>query len=208
MQIMADIETMGTGANARIIQIGAVGFDFNEGTLEPHELLQMEDRCFNVRVANYPGSTEDAGAKTFWADPAQAEALAAIERMDEVPLADALAKFSKFVKEWLGTRGALWAKPPQFDLRIISEAYTLAGMERPWHYRHERDLRTMLYLAKQVPLTGFKAPDISGAKLLAHYGLHDAIEQAVIAQAAFRSLSYYSALKSNQAKKAAGRSKG
>lgn len=195
MQVMVDIETLGTGTNARIIQIGAVGFDYNEGVLEPHELLQMEDRCFNARVANYPGAREDSGARTFWADPAQAEALAAIERMDEQPLAEVLTKLAKFIKEWLGTRGALWAKPPQFDLRIISEAYALAGLERPWHYRHERDLRTMLYLAKQVPLTGFKAPDISGARLLDHYALHDAVQQAVVAQAAFRSLSYYAALK-------------
>ena len=170
-----------------------IGFDFNERVLEVHELLQMEDRCFNMRIANYPGAREEASNAAFWADPAQAEALAAIQRMEETPLPVVLAKLSKFLTEWLGTRGKLWAKPPQFDLRVIADAYGLAGMERPWHHRHEHDLRTMLYLAKQVPLTGFKAPAISGAKLVHHYALHDAVEQAVISQAAFRSLSHFAA---------------
>lgn len=195
MHVMCDIETLGTGRNARIIQIGAVGFDFNEGVLEAHELLQMNERCFNMRVALYPGATEDAGAQSFWADPAHGEALTEIQRMPEHPLPVVLTKLSRFLTEWLGKRGKLWAKPPQFDLRIISEAYALAGIERPWHHRHEHDLRTLLYLAKQVPLTGFKAPDISGAKLVAHYALHDAVEQAVVCQAAYRSLSHYAALR-------------
>ena len=193
MQVMVDVETLGGGQNARVIQIGAVGFDFNERVLEAHELLQMEDRCFNMRIANYPGSREEASNCAFWANPAQAEALAAIQRMEEIPLPVVLTKLSKFLIEWLGTRGKLWAKPPQFDLRVIADAYGLAGMELPWRHRHEHDLRTMLYLAKQVPLTGFKAPAISGAKLVHHYALHDAVEQAVIAQAAFRSLSHFSA---------------
>lgn len=193
MQVMVDIETLGSGRNARIIQIGAVGFDFNERVLEAHELLQMEDRCFNMRVANYAGSREEDGNRAFWADPAQAEALAAIQRMEEVGLPIVLAKLSKFLIEWLGKRGKLWAKPPQFDLRVIADAYLLAGMELPWHYSHEHDLRTMLYMAKQVPLTGFRAPAISSAKLVDHFALHDAVQQAVIAQAAFRSLSHFAA---------------
>lgn len=191
MHIQLDLETLGSGKNGRIIQIGAVGFDFNEGVLEPHELIQIEDRCFNIRIADYPGATEEAGNHTFWNDPANAEALAAIERMPEVPLPVALVKFTKFCNEWLGKRGKMWAKPPQYDLRLLRDAFDLAGIPAPWHYSQEHDVRTLLYVARHVPLTAFKAPDVSGAKLLAHYALHDAVEQAVICQAAFRSLSHF-----------------
>jgi hypothetical protein len=195
MQVMTDVECLGTGTNGRIIQLSAVGFDFNEGTLEAHELLQMEDRCFNVRIAAYPGASEDLGAQAFWADPKQAPALTEIQRMDEVPLATALGKFSKFVRAWLGTRGKMWAKPPQFDLRILREAFESAGIEAPWKYQHEHDLRTLLYIAKQVPLSGFKAPDNAGAKLVPHYALHDAVEQAIICQAAYQSLSHFAGMR-------------
>lgn len=191
MHVQVDIETLGSGKNGRILQLGAVGFDFNEGVLEPHELIQIEDRCFNMRVADYPGATEEAGNHTFWDDPKQAEAKAAIERMQEYPLPAVLEKFSKFCKEWLGKRGKIWAKPPQYDLRLLRDAYELAGIDCPWHYSHEHDVRTLLYVARQVPLSGFKAPDVSGARLLPHYALHDAVEQAVICQAAFRSLSHF-----------------
>jgi DNA polymerase III epsilon subunit-like protein len=196
MQVMIDVETLGSGKNGRVIQIGAVGFDFNEGVLEVHELLQMEDRCFNMRIAPYAGATEETGNHEFWDDPKQAPALTEIQRMDEVPLAEVLAKFSKFMKGWLGTRGKVWAKPPQYDLRLISDAYDLAGIERPWHYRHEHDLRTLMYIARQVPLSGFKAPDVTHSKLIPHFALHDAVEQAVICQAAYRSLSHFAGVRS------------
>ena len=192
---MVDVEALGSGKNGRLIQLGAVGFDFNEGVLEVHELLQMEDRCFNMRVALYPGAVEEPSNVAFWLDPKQAPAHTEIMRMEEHPLPEVLTKFSKFLKEWLGTRGKLWAKPPQFDLRLIDDAYTLAGIPRPWEYRHEHDLRTLLYIARQVPLSGFKAPDVSNAKLVPHYALHDAVEQAVIAQAAYRSLSHFAGVR-------------
>jgi DNA polymerase III epsilon subunit-like protein len=197
---MVDVETLGSGKNGRIVQIGVVCFDFNEGVLEAHELLQMNERCFNMRVALYPGATEEPGNLAFWLDPKNAEALTEIQRMPEHPLPFVLNKLAKFLSEWLGTRGKLWAKPPQYDLRLLSDAYELAGIERPWHYSHEHDLRTLLYAAKQVPLSGFKAPDIAGAKLVPHYALHDAVEQAVICQAAFRSLSHYAALRARGAR--------
>lgn len=195
MQVMVDIEGLGSRKNGRIIQIGAVGFDFNEGVLEAHELLQMEDRCFNMRVAQYTGATEDPDNCAFWADPKQAPALTEIERMPAQPLPLVLTKFSKFLKEWLGTRGKLWAKPPGFDLRLITDAYELTGLVRPWKYAHEHDLRTLMYIARQVPLSGFKAPDISNAKLIHHYALHDAVQQAVICQAAYRSLSHFAGVR-------------
>lgn len=191
---------MGTGRNARLIQIGAVGFDFNEGVLEAHELLQMDDRCFNVAIAPYAGAEQDAGAMAFWADPAQALALAEINRMPQLEVTEALRKLTDFCEEWLGSRGNMWAKPPRFDLRIIEETYVLQGLGIPWHRRREMDLRTALFLAKQVPMTGFKVPDISEAKLLPHYALHDAVEQAIVAQAAFRSLSHFSRERSERAR--------
>jgi hypothetical protein len=76
-------------------------------------------------------------------------------------------------------------------LRLLRDAYELAGIDCPWHYSHEHDVRTLIYTAKQVPLSGFKAPSVAGAKLLPHYALHDAVEQAVICQAAFRSLTSF-----------------
>lgn len=191
MQLSIDIETHGTGHNARIIQLSAIGFDFNEGVFEAHELLQMDERCFNYRIAPYAGAQVDAGALQFWAQPEQRLAKTEIERMPETRIDDVLDAFDKFCGEWLGTRGHMWAKPPSFDLALIQDMYELHGRKVPWGRRQERDLRTLIYLAEQVPLTNFKVPDISQSRLIPHFALHDAAVQAVVAQSAFRSLTRF-----------------
>lgn len=191
MQISVDIETHGTGHNARIIQIGAVGFDFNEGVFEAHELLQMDERCFNVRIAPYAGAQIDAGALQFWAQPEQRLAKTEIERMPELYVGEALDAFDKFCSEWLGTRGHMWAKPPSFDLSLIQDMYALLDRKVPWNFRQTRDVRTLIYLAEQVPMVNFKVPNIDQARLIPHYALHDAAVQAVVSQAAFRSLTRF-----------------
>jgi hypothetical protein len=199
MHIMTDIETFGAQDDAQILQISAVAFELNETVLEPHELLQYDDRWFDAVIEPYAGKTL-AGNLKFWSEAGEAsghDAHAARTRImtqPRVSLYGALERFSAFVGHWLGKRGCMWAKPPQFDLRILRGNYVAqTSLAPPWHFSQEKDLSTLLWAARKVPRVNFRVPDMTQAGLVHHYALHDAVGQAVVAQAAYRSLAQFTA---------------
>lgn len=194
MHIMADIETFGDQDDAQILQVSAVAFELNETVLEPHELLQYDDRWFDACVIPYAGRTQPSNLMFWSSDPGAAAASERIARQPKLEVAEALNRFSAFVGRWLGKRGCMWAKPPQFDLRILRGNYNAESVyDAPWHYSQEKDLTTLLWMARKVPRVNFRVPDMSGAGLVKHYALHDAVQQAIVAQAAYRSLAHFTA---------------
>lgn len=195
MHIMTDIEMLSSADTAQILQISAVAFELNGTVLEPHELMQYDDRWFDACILPYYG-TVDARNAQFWQGPEAQQALQRIEAQPQIHIDEALGRFSAFVGRWLGKRGFMWAKPPSMDLRIIRGAYREAKLEKPWRNGQEKDLTTLIWAARKVPRTNFKVPVMAGAGLIPHYALHDAVEQAVVAQAAFRSLTYFTAQRS------------
>lgn len=42
----------------------------------------------------------------------------------------------------------IWARGPQFDIVVLEHAFDFYGMEKPWHYKNIRDIRTALDLIK------------------------------------------------------------
>jgi hypothetical protein len=193
MHIMADIETFGSQTHAQILQISAVAFELNETVLEPHELLQYDDRWFDACIVPYTACTEP-GNLQFWTSDEAAAASERIARQPKVEIIDALSRFSAFVGRWLGKRGCMWAKPPQFDLRILRGNFDCeTTIAAPWHFSQEKDLGTLLWAARKVPRVNFRVPDMAGAGFVKHYALHDAVQQAVVAQAAYRSLAHFTA---------------
>lgn len=188
MHISTDIETYGSGDDAEILQISAVAFELNGTVLEPHELLQYDDRWFDAVIEPYMGSRSQSNVN-FWALPELAEVRARQQLQPRVPIDAALDRFASFVGRWLGKRGSIWAKPVTFDLRILRGAYRETEKKTPWQWDQEQELRTLLWAAKKVPRANFRVPDMQTAGFLKHYALHDAVMQAVTAQAAFRALS-------------------
>lgn len=191
---MIDIETTGSQDDARILQIAAVAFELNGKVQEPHEILRDAERWYDVSVI-YPDlgrqPTVDRSNIEFWQQPAQQVAYDLLARRPAVVVQDALEGLGAFLLRWLGKRGGVWAKPPSFDLRILRGHYQIYGepdLALPWSGAQEYDLRTLLWGAKKVQGAHFRVPDMSGAGLTAHFALHDAVRQAVVAQAAFRAL--------------------
>lgn len=193
MHIMADIETFGPQTNAQILQISAVAFELNETVLEPHELLQYDDRWFDACIIPYAAGTHPDNLR-FWTSDEAAAASERIARQPKIEIVDALVRFSAFVGRWLGKRGCMWAKPPQFDLRILRGNFDAeTTIKTPWQFSQEKDLGTLLWAARKVPRVNFRVPEMAGAGLVKHYALHDAVQQAVVAQAAYRSLAHFTA---------------
>lgn len=190
MHISIDIETLGSGDDAQIIQMSAVAFEFTGAVQEPHELLQLEDRWFDACIEPYYGS-QDASNVDFWHSPAAAPARTMISRQPRVTIEAALAGLSGFCGRWLGKRGMIWAKPPEFDCRILRGAHKELRLPLPWSLAQEYDLRVLVWAARKVPRVYFKLPVFDGIGLLRHYALHDAAVQATTAQAAYRALALF-----------------
>lgn len=85
----------------------------------------------------------------------------------------------------LGRRGNLWISPIDlFHLRALFE-----GCDQPlsWEAKQIMDPATLLWAAKRVPEVHFRVPAIAG--ITAGNALHEAVQQAVLLQGAFRAMS-------------------
>jgi hypothetical protein len=85
----------------------------------------------------------------------------------------------------LGRRGNLWISP--VDLFILRNLFVGVATPPPWESKQVMDPATLLWTAKRVPEVHYRVPAISG--ITAGNALHEAVQQAVLLQGAFRALS-------------------
>lgn len=149
LAVMVDIETLGVGDDAVIMEIGAVMF-----WRTPGGACELGDSFFlPVKMSKGQGDRViDAGTLCWWTgDATRAEYfLEHVAREDdEMILADALDRFFRWVLD-LGCEHSVgrdevevWAKG-DFDLRILKHAAKSHGLEVPWKYHQARELRTVL----------------------------------------------------------------
>ncbi len=158
-QVMADLETLATTADAAVIQIAAVAFDSETGATISE---------FNVHV-RHPAGCIDPGTVFWWMQQAAAPVVAKACEASPYTTAGALAALT----EWFATLGpgvaGVWSFPSSFDLPILSLAYANAKAERPWNHRLERCQRTVLAGA------GFRGKDRPDVPLPDGYMVHDAL---------------------------------
>ena len=164
--LMVDIETLGTGRNAVITQIGACYFDRNTGEVGDTFLV-------NIRIQDCldNGLEVDAGAIKFWFDQEHRDFLEA-----PVDLTKALGQFKQFCKK--GT--IAWAHAT-FDFPIIANAYKVIKQGMPFPYRGMRDIRTLVDLSN----VEYKKYKRIGTH---HNALDDCINQVTYCSACFQAL--------------------
>lgn len=141
--VMIDIETMGTGPDGALIAIGALSFSPVYGTIGHayHANVQLQS-SLNI------GMQVEAKTIKFWMDqPLMTRATLAYP--DPQPIKDVISSFRKFLSD--ARAEFIWANAPQFDLSILRYAYAAFGQPCPWHWRKERDMRTVMDLARQHP---------------------------------------------------------
>lgn len=172
---MLDIETFGTGTNAAIVSLGVVAFDpptgVLGGTLEIH---------IDLEKSPSPG-VMDAATVMWWLGR-EPRAQRALLDTCRIPLGEALLKLGS----WLNNQGVspddedgphrLWSKPPQFDERILREAYARHQLQFPFHWRCTRDVRT--FLDDALTLCGIEPPLDAARTTIKHSALEDAKWQA------------------------------
>lgn len=165
-QVMIDIETMGTAPGSAIVSIGAVAFDLKtaESSGEKHWNVSLQS-SLNV------GLTVDQGAIDFWMKQPD-KARECLYTPTPIPLLDALSKLRGFITSHKVE--GVWANGSNFDLSLLRAAYSAFDTRPPWHYRKERDMRTVTNLARAY---GFKRTVVEFTGLIPHNPVHDCLKQ-------------------------------
>lgn len=169
LDVMLDIETLGTTPGSVILSIGAVEFDAT-GLGRSMYVVISQGSCRTYKLA------EDAETVSWWASQTDSarRVLDESRRHDAASLPVALGMLAGFVA------GAerLWSKGVLFDFGLLEAAYRACSVRIPWDYRQPRCFRTWL---KSVPAA--KEPQVQRDDGSEHNALGDAMHQARVAVA-------------------------
>jgi len=180
--IMLDLETLGTGNNAAIVEIGAVEFDpMDEGHGD------LFHRRVTLASAMQYGDV-DAGTLLWWLQ--QSHEARANVFLDEdpilgknpetaLPLGVVLDDFSLWLE---GSEIAMWGNGATFDNIVIRSAYRAVGQKVPWSFRQDKCYRTAINLLPENRRPAFVRIGT------AHNAVDDAITQVVHLQKVYKEL--------------------
>jgi hypothetical protein len=134
MEMMLDLETLGNGPFAAVVQIGAASF--NEDGMFDSFLSQV-----SFESAARHGKM-DAVTIRWWMG--QSEEARTILTAGTDTLHEALTKLTNFYCLH-GCKG-VWGFGATFDNIIIRNAYSRTELKCPWHFRDDRCFRTLAAL--------------------------------------------------------------
>lgn len=159
--IMLDLETMGTAANAPIVGIGAVRFN-----PKSEEIGDTFYTLIDLESSVNAGGVMSASTVLWWMQQSDA-ARNEICNPDIVrfTIHEALLKFS----DWVKLDDKIWGNGVDFDNVILSATYKQCGIKQPWQFWNNRCYRTVKSLRPNIKL------EREGVH---HNCLDDAISQA------------------------------
>lgn len=155
---MIDLETLGTVADACILSIGAVRFDLESGEIDDAGFYASVSIDSNLELKRR--IQEDT--LIWWMK--QGPAAQGVFHESKQTLGTALAELS----DWMGDAQChVWSNGADFDLPMLTHAYTQLRMEVPWAFWNSNCFRTYKKLpgAKHlmVPHAGVKHNALSDA---------------------------------------------
>lgn len=169
---MLDIETMDSGPEAAVIAIGARIFTL-DGPSKGFEIYIDPTKAALI-------GTVSAETMTWWSkQPTRDQAF-----NGKIEPADALHRFNEFCREQKPE--FIWANSPAFDCVITRHLAKQTGLKFPFHYRDERDCRTLFAMGRAA---GIDCEDLwRNTDRRAHLPLDDATTQAEVAARILRNL--------------------
>ena len=157
--VMLNIETMGIGADAAVIAIGAAFFGNGKIGRTFHRRIPIEDA---EKYGKIDGSTV-----RWWMQQSD-KARKRVMDSDKGDTIGVLLDFAKFLgKDKDDVK--IWGNGASFDNVILAGLYKRAGLEQPWKFWNDRCYRTIKALS---PNTKIKHKGVE------HDALDDAIAQA------------------------------
>lgn len=181
MDIMLDLETLGTKPGSVVLSIGATTFDGKHGLTNQHFHAHL-----SLAAQVDAGLTIDPSTVLWWLGQSP-EAQAAIGRGQLIASTpeDILTSFALWYTAQKGE--AIWGNGSDFDLPLLAAVYHAFGMTPPWKYNAGRCCRTIM------ALTGKKMGAFGTVNPLAHDAHADAVYQASEISKALARLSNFGA---------------
>jgi len=174
LNVMIDLETLGTSPDAPILSIGAVYFGPDTGELgnKLHLKLDFVEACKGRHI--------DPETVKWWMSQSD-DARAALLQSSTEGKHSALYHLDRFLAKMGGVK--VWGNGATFDISMLENLYRQLGMETPWKFYNVRDVRTVVAMAEGIidrsdfPFEGVK-----------HDALADAIHQAKYVSAMWQML--------------------
>lgn len=161
MDLMMDLETLGTKSDCPVISLGAVFFDIEKKLLGPSFYLPMD-----IQEQLDVGRKVDADTIKWWMQ--QEDAAQNVFKEKALPPRKVLELFTKFYKQH--PKAKVWGNGSTFDISIMESLFHSFKLKHPWHHYNVMDLRT------------FRRFVAGGAKVVKegtdHNALDDSISQA------------------------------
>ncbi len=172
MNIMIDLETLGTKPYSIVLSLGAAAFD-EEG------VQTVFYRTLDIQAQVKMGLSLEASTFQWWMSQSEE----AREDLFAKPMAPylALQEFSGWCALF-GDDCLFWSHGASFDIPLLSALYDVCSLPEPWKFRNVRDTRTLFGLLG-LSMGDFKTP--AGVK---HNALADATFQAEEVRKALRSI--------------------
>lgn len=138
MHAMIDLETLGLGAGASILQVGVVVFTMEDGVQGYMSRNVDREDCRRF------GLTEDVDTLNWWQAPERADLFARLQT-GCVSLVVALSDLHQVLHD-CGVE-YVWANGTNFDIAILEYACRRVRINVPWKYNVIRDMRTLVHVA-------------------------------------------------------------
>jgi len=178
MHLMLDLETLGVGPNAAIIEVGAVLFE-----AKPNGKI-LNGKPFQMFVEPNKEARIDMSTVFWWfkQNPAARERFSKAypaEFVSEVYVAKAFETWEAVqdLGGWSQIEG-VWSHGAVFDQPLLESLFYRNGKRFPWHYAVSRDTRTLFSI-----IGGY--PSIDNQGFVQHSAVDDCIMQAMMVQKAY-----------------------
>jgi hypothetical protein len=186
LDIMTDIETLGTSSDSTIIQISAIAFDIKTGE-HYSQFNQIADVSENESPIKVDGDTIKWWLKT------NKELFAELLNSGTYSSEQVLRNFHKWLLELNASSDHdiyLWGNGILFDNKMIQHQLELLGLDYPIFYRNDRDLRTLVELTSiKLGITEKELKTkYSDENLVAHNAFDDVVYQINLATHCFKEL--------------------
>ena len=171
--IVIDLETLDTSTDAVVLSIG-----YAWGTHKGYAANQVNLETTSQRLK---GRTAGVDTLVWWSNQPKETQARAVENPEitEVALAKVASFIEKITEKCGGSNAvSIWGNSPSFDLAILASLFKQYGVEVPWKYYQEKDLRT-LGAAAGISFKEWqkqRLPDETTV-VIPHYAKHDAIEE-------------------------------
>lgn len=190
LDIMLDLETLGTKPGAIVTQIGAVAFDrSNLGSIGFPFWVKID-----IESAESVGLELDARTVKWWLKQSDAARHSMVSD-DTVLLIDALSMFHTYVKKITheqngGEVPGVWGNGAAFDNVLLRTCYETLSLDAPWPFWQDRCFRTMKNVVTGWNRTGLQERASAICEQLnrdyamiiptaTHTAIYDAVLQAV-----------------------------